>query len=340
MMSDRASQGLRGPVKCCTEESTFRHMKETEIRSEHTTEYDSDGRITLSRSRNPDGSYWATRYEYATSGQLLKTASGIEGNAPARETRYSYDQQGRLQRITKDGGTESPVSFHYDEHGQKTKIAVSRAEDYRPDTATAGESPFEAAGRAPNLPGGGSATTIHDEQDRPTEVQIRDASGELVSHAFRIYDAEGRVLEEKQTLDNLVSMFPSDVRAKMLDQSGLSPDQLRQQLGRQLTNLMAGQSETNSVVYRYDAAGHLIHTSRRIFNWEDEIESTYNEQGDVASETRSMRFAGDNESYSELQHSYEYDEHGNWTAKTTSYRSSSDAAFQSTTVNKRSLTYY
>jgi hypothetical protein len=34
-------------------------------------------------------------------------------------------------------------------------------------------------------------------------------------------------------------------------------------------------------------------------------------------------------SYSETRYSYQYDQHGNWTEKTVSYRSSSDAAFQS-----------
>jgi hypothetical protein len=259
MMSDRARSGLRGAVKSCTEANIV-----NDVRSEYTTEYSSDGRIMLSRSRNTDGSYWVTRHEYAASGKLLKIASGTEGQA-LTETHYSYDQQGRLQKITTDGRGETPVSFRYDESGQKTKIEVSRAEDYRPNIATGGGSPFEAADQAPNLPGGGSATTIYDEYDRPTEVQIRDASGELVSRALRTYDAEGRVTEEKQILDNLISAFPPDVQAKLVEESGLSPDQLRQELGAQLTSLMAGKAETYSVSYRYDSSGRLIHISRRIF---------------------------------------------------------------------------
>ena len=352
MKSDRVTRGLRGPVRSCTEESSFRHMTDadgifSEVRSEYTTEYDSDGRMVVTRSHNSDGSQWVTRYEYTASGRLLKTGSGIEGKA-LTEADYSYDQQGRLQKITTDGKDEAPVCFRYDERGRKTKIEISRAEDYRPNTATGG-SPFEAADRSPNLPSGGSATTIYDEQDRPTEVQVRDASGELVSHALRTYDARGHVVEEKQILDNLVSMFPSEVRAKMLDESGLSADQLRQELGAQLTNLMAGQGETYSVSYRYDSGGHLIHTSRRIFNQEDEIETTYNEHGDMESEiTRSTRLGAENDSttaasaasYSEVRYSYQYDQHGNWTEKAVSYRSSSDAALQSSTLIKRSLTYY
>jgi hypothetical protein len=99
---------------------------------------------------------------------------------------------------------------------KKTKIAVSRSTDYQPNTAVAG-SPFEVADRAPNLPGGGSATTIYDERDRATEVQVRDVSGELVNRALRTYDAQGHIIEEKQILDNPETMFPAEAWAKMLE---------------------------------------------------------------------------------------------------------------------------
>jgi hypothetical protein len=349
-MSDRVQAGLRGSVKSSTEESTYPKMtdaagKALEVRFEHTTVYDPDGRILSTRSSNSDGSQWVTRCEYSTSGQLLKTASGIEGQAPA-ETTYAYDPQGRLEKIT-DTRSETPVLFRYDEHGGKTKVQTSRALDYRPNVATAG-SPFEAADRAPNLPDGGTTTTIYDEHDRPTEVQARDTNGELVNRALRTYDAQGHVSEEKQIYDNLVTRFPPETLQKLLDESGLSADQLRQELHAQLTKLMKGQAGSYSVSHRYDSGGRLIHTSRRIFNHEDEIGATYNEHGDMESEiTRSTRPEAENEPtapglppYSETRYSYQYDQHGNWTEKTASYRSGSDAAFHSSTMIKRSLTYY
>ena len=275
-------------------------------------------------------------------------ASGVEGQASTATT-YFYDQQGRLQNIGADGGSDSPVTFRYDEHGGKTKIAISRSADYRPGIAEGG-SPFETADRAPNLPGGGSATTIYDEHDRATEVQVRDANGELVKRAVRTYDAKGHILEEKQIWDDPVKMFPADAFAEILEKSGLSLDQLQQELHTQLTKLMAGQSGPYSVSYEYDAQGRVKHTSRRIFNHEDEIETTYNQHGDVTSEvTRSTRPTGDTEpttatpgppSYSEVRHSYQYDQHENWIEDALSYRSSPDGTFQSSTVTKRTLTYY
>ncbi len=351
-MPDRVQAGLHGPVKSSTEESTYPNMTDAagmalEVRFEHTTIYDPDGRILSTRSRNSDGSQWVTNYEYSNAGQLLKTASGIEGQA-LTETTYSYDPRGRLEKITTDSKSESPVFFRYDKHGGKTKIQTSRASDYHPNMATGG-SPFEAADTAPNLPDGGITTTIYDEHDRPTEVQVRDSSGELVNRALRTYDAQGHVSEEEQIYDNLMTMFPPEVRQKLLDESGLSADQLRQELHAQLTKLMNGPDGPYSVNNRYDSGGRLIHTDRRIFNQEDEIDTTYNEHGDTESEiTRSTRPEAENEStapgpsssYSETRYSYQYDQHGNWTEKAVSYRSSSDAAFQSSTVIKRSLTYY
>jgi hypothetical protein len=118
----------------------------------------------------------------------------------------------------------------------------------------------------------------------------------------------------------------------------------------QLAKLMAVQSEPYSVSYRYDAWGRINHTSRRIFNQEDEIEADYNQHGDMASEImRSTRLAGETDpttpaaglpSYSEVRYSYKYDYRENWTEKAISYRSSLDGAFQSSTVIKHTLTYY
>jgi hypothetical protein len=319
-----------------------------EVHSEYTTEYDMNGRIAAAHHTNSDGSKWVTRYAYNGSGRLLKTVSGVEGQA-IRKTTYSYDQQGRLQSITDDGRTDSPVTFRYDDRGRKIKIEVSRPADYRPNTAVAG-SPFVVADRAPNLPSGGSATTIYDEHGRATEVEVRDAKGELVSRAVRIYDAQGRIVEEKQILDNPETMIPAEARAKILEESGLSPDQLRQELRSQLTKLMAGQSGPYSVSYGYDAQGRMNHTSRRIFNQEEEIESTYNEHGDMSAEiTRSTRMAGEADptspaaalpSYSEAHYSYKYDDHENWIEKAISYRSTPDGAFLPSTEVKRTLTYY
>jgi hypothetical protein len=206
------------------------------------------------------------------------------------------------------------------------------------------------ADRAPNLPGGGSVTTIYDEHDRGTEVQVRDANGELVKRALRMYDAQGHIIEEKQILDNPETIIPTEARAKMLDESGLSADQLQRELRAQLTKLMAGQSGPYSVSYQYDTHGRVNHTTRRVFNQKEEIETMYNEHGDTESEIkRSTRLTAEADpstpapslpSYSEVRYSYQYDQYENWTERAVLYRTSSGGAFQSSTVIKRTLAYY
>jgi hypothetical protein len=194
-MSDLTQRGLRGTVKSCTETTTHPAVtdadgKTHQYHSEYTTEYDSNGRILVTRRRNSDGSHWVTRSDYDPTSRLLKTASGVEGGT-ITETTYSYDQQGRLLNITAGDKPDSPAVFRYDERGRKSKIEVSSPADYRSNIAFGG-SPFEAADRAPNLPSGGSATTLYDDHDRATEVQVRDASGKLVSRVLRRYNAGHR----------------------------------------------------------------------------------------------------------------------------------------------------
>jgi len=177
-------------VRTCSEETTYSGAltadgtQGPETKAWSTIEYDADGHLTARRIRNSDGSEWVTRHTYDPSGRALKITSGNEGQ-PTTETIYSYSDDGRLLSITNSRTPDSPVIFRYDERGRKTKVQTSNPADYRPNVGIAG-SPIEAADMPPNLPGGGSATTIYDEHDRPTEVQIRDSQGEVVSRAIRI----------------------------------------------------------------------------------------------------------------------------------------------------------
>lgn len=345
-MSDRAQANLRGPVKSTTESSTYTDAsrKDWSLRSECTTTYGPDGRLLSSRNRNSDGSHWTISYEYSSSGQLLNTASNSDGQAPA-ETHYSYDSQHRLEKIISNNKSEPTVLFHYDEHGRKTRTISTIAADYRPNV-TVGGSLFEAAGMMPNLPGGGTTTTAYDEHDRPVEVQVRGADGELVASASRTYNDQGHVIDETQRYENFVSQFPPETRQKILDESGLSPEQLQEALKAQLANLLQGRAEMYSISNRYDSVGRLIHVERRIFDSEDQIDTTYNEHGDKESEiTRGTEPGPESAdqrqaSFSQTRYSYQYDDHGNWTEQTMEVTSSRDAAFHASTVVKRSLTYY
>jgi len=353
-MFERDQRGLRGPVKSCTEETTYPSVTDgqgktyPEVHSEFTTEYDSDGRVLATRSsntRNPGGQ-WVSFYEYDASGLLLKVASGVEGKT-LTETIYSYDQQGRLQSIRDGARPETPATFSYDERGRKTKIEISRPADYQPNTMVCG-SAFETAARAPNLQGGGTSTTIFDEHDRATEVQVRVANGELLSRTLRTYDAEGHVSEEKEIMENPELGFPLEDSSKTPEESGLSADQRRQELREGFLKFTGG-PEQYWFSNRYDTRGRISHTSFRAHRHQGEIEITYNEHGDRESaigqdsplDTESHpNNATPSPSYSETRYSYQYDQHDNWIEKVESQRSSPDGPFELSPTVKRTLAYY
>lgn len=343
--SDRVKSGLRGPVRICVQESTYpavttadgTQIPERTMRTE--TEYDPEGRLVSTRNRNYDGSAWIRRNAYA-SGKLFKTTSGKEG-APPVVTTYGYDDQGRLTSITDSSAPDNPTIFQYDERGRQTRVQKSRAEDYRPNAGTAG-SPLQAAGMRPNLPGGGTAITTYDENDRPVEVRVLDAQGAEVSRAVGIYDEQGRIAEEKQILDDPLNLIPADARAKILADSGASGADLREQLKK----LMGGHEGVSSDAYSYDSKGRVTEIRRRMFNRNDTIETSYNEQGDVVSEiTRSLPGSDEQgqtlpSQNSEARYSYQYDEHGNWTEKVVSYGADPGTTFQRSDTIRRTLVYF
>lgn len=349
--SEREQNGLRGAVRACMEERTY--PAETlgdgtqigELKMWAKTEYDEAGRIAVvrtpqtSRGHGLEGPMWVTRHIYTPAGLLLTIASGKEGE-PVSETAYRYDDQGRLQSITDSKKPDNPITFRYDENGRKTKIAISRAEDYIPNTSA--EASFAAADRAPNLPGGGSATTIYDASDRPTEIQVRDAEGEIYTRTVRVYDDRGNVVEEKETLGDPVKVIPEENRKKILDSSGGSLDDLRGEFAK----FLGAKMEMLSAAYTYDKQGRKVRTMRKTFNhMDDTIETTYNDHGDVDVEiTRIKSDTGDKRAdeprYSEAHYSYEYDDHGNWTEKKTAYKSSPEGELKSSGEVRRTLEYF
>lgn len=105
-----------------------------------------------------------------------------------------------------------------------------------------------------------------------------------------------------------------------------------------------------STAYSYDDQGRVKQSRQRIFNAEQIFEMSYNEQGDTAAEiTRSEQVNNEKEPdgptplmlpFSEVHHSYQYDDRGNWTEEITSYRSTPSGTFQSSSTRRRTLTYY
>ena len=356
--SEREKNGLRGPVRSVIEEQTYSAWTDAdgklfpEFKSWNKTEYDRDGRIAETRFRGSsrdhgfDGTEFITRYTYNPTGHLLrKTMQDNKGEA-AKEVIYHYDDLARLQSITDSKDPNNPIAFRYDANGKKTKIAIVHPFDLPRGLGAVSrsvEAAFDAAGSAAALPEGGSALTLYDEHDRPTEIQTRNASGEMKSRTLRVYDDQGRVVEEKEIMDDPLKMLAGGDQTKILASGDVSPQELRDQLAQFL-----GGSEMWSIKYTYDAQGRRSKMVRKIFNhMEEQVEMAFNEHGDVAKETTQSTMRGtpnaenDERQSAETVYAYEYDSYGNWTVKKTSSRTLPDGTFKdSGDETSRTIEYF
>lgn len=344
-LPDREQNGLRGPVRSVIEEQTYFAGGDgsvgPEFKSWKETEYDREGRITATRLRGSsrehgyDGTERVTRYTYEAAGQLLHKSIQNEKGESDGEIVYHYDQQGRLQSIASSKNANNPIAFRYDANGKKSKIAIAQPFDLPHGSETIShsiEASFETGSSAPALPEGGSTVTLYDDHDQPIEIQTRSANGEIVSRTVRVYDDQGRVVEEKQIMDDPLKVIPAGDQKRIFASGDVSPNELRDKLAEFL-----GGSEMWSIKYTYDAQGRRSTMIRTLFNHvEEQVESAYNEHGDVAKETTRSTTRGtpnaenDGTESSETIYSYEYDTCGNWIVKKSSSRSLPDRTSKDT----------
>ena len=212
------------------------------------------------------------------------------------------------------------------------------------------------------VPAGGNITTIYDGNDQPTEAQIRDGEGRIVTTFVRTYDANGRILEEKQILENPVSLMADKLAA---EQPPFNAAQL-EAVNRIMKSMLSGRSGTG-ITYAYDAQGRVTEMRDRN-RWFDKVTIvSYNEHGDKNAQRETMtensagpgfaeysigedgtltpdipaneptelpdRFPSENE----VRYEYEYDSYGNWTQQTENHGYGPDTPSY---VRHRKLTYY
>jgi len=194
--------------------------------------------------------------------------------------------------------------------------------------------------------------TLFDEHDRPIEVQTRNANGETIFRTLRVYDEQGHVLEEKQTMEDVLRMIPAAQQKKMMDEGGVSAQEFREQVAPELREQVAkllGGSEVSSTNYTYDAQGReTLKIQKAMGQIEQRVETSCNEHGDVAKETWQDTNSATPDDASdrtttitERIYSYKYDSDGNWTVKNTSSRKLPDGKLKdSGDVERRTIEYY
>ncbi len=356
-MTDREKAGLRGPVRTRVEETIYPGGKFLTA-----TEYSLDGRLLATRASNPDGSGWVTTQSYDADGRLVKTASGKSGE-PSAEILYTYDEGGRPKETRDADGKGNRTSYRYDQQGRKTEIQRFAPEVIeRNQRSISTDSLWDAAQRGVGVTTGGSVTTLYDDRDLPTEVQILDSEGRVISRFIRTYDVNGRIMEENQIQENpallMVERFSVEQRVELGDKQ-------LDAMNKAMKSMLSGRSGTGKS-YTYDPQGRVAEVRDRNFAMDRVTTTSYNEHGDKSEERTTLtgntafpvgvpysinengalippEAASDAPSVPELptldiiEYRYEYDQYGNWTEQAVVHRSESN---EYSTVHRRTLTYY
>jgi YD repeat-containing protein len=340
-MSDRDKAGLRGPVKACADEIIPADGRKYST----TTEYGPDGRLLVMRGTSLDGSEWVTTQTYDAEGRLIKMVSH-QADEPSTESLFTY-------------------AYSYDEQGRKIMTQSFDPETLKRAQRPAGYSGslWDVAVRSGlGVPVGGNIITIYNSNDQPTEAQLRDSQGRIVTRIVRSYDQNGRIIEENQIQENPALMFADKFGSEGRPQPTAA--QL-EAMSKAMNQMMGGRSGTGTS-YSYDAQGRVIEMHLHS-SWFDKVTKTsYNERGDKKTEVETTaqnptfptgafsmdengtlvhddrtakptKFPDEVFGETKVSYAYEYDSYGNWTQLTVSHKSGFGEA--SSTCNRK-LKYY
>jgi YD repeat-containing protein len=361
-MSDREKAGLSGPVKTCVEERT---ALPDGNKYSTTTEYSPDGRFLTSHSTNSDGSEWVCTQTYDADGRLTKTISGKMGE-PGNEVLYAYDGSGRLLSITNQPEKGGRIDFQYDEQSRKTSIQGFDPETLKraQNMSYGGFSPWDAAVAAGiGVPIGGNISTNYNDKDLSTEAQLRDGQGRIVTRIVRSYDANGRIIGEKQIQENPALFFADKFGAEGQPQPAAA--QL-EAMNRAMKSMLSGRNGTGTS-YAYDDQGRVTEMRERN-SWFDKVTTTsYNDHGDKIVEVETMTnnstlpvgvaismdengaLVQSNPAAkptelpdslfgkTKISYAYQYDSYGNWTQQTVNH---SSKLGEPSSIRHRKPTYY
>jgi hypothetical protein len=366
-MSDREQAGFRGPVKICVEDSTFSDQRVMRT----TTEYRPDGKLLETRSDHGNGFTLMFTHEYDSYGRLIKIKPA-NSDYPNSEIVYVYDDAGRNLSITNTANGDR-TDFEYD--GGR-KVGIQRFDPKtleRSRSCAYAVSAWDATTSGAGVPDGGTIATIYDDDDRPIEMQTRDAGGRIMSRILRTYNAAGLVIEEKPIVENAARRFLDRIPKQTLvamagDEGDGGQDQPTEMqigvLNKELTVLLSGREEAGTW-HTYDAQSRIKSVREVNFAFDKTTEIIYNERGDTAEWRRTVSrnsvlpigvgFSVEDDgtltpskpdaeppespfdSIDVFRYSYQYDDHGNWTELTSYCDKNSDVP---SAVCRRKLTYY
>jgi YD repeat-containing protein len=297
--SDREKAELRGPVRTIVDDDS------------NTTVFDRDGKILEWRGNT------------------------LQGHS---ERTYSYDENGKLIGITGSNGDQLD-EFRHDEQGWMTQIRHVPARPERTEKATGIGVFFEAISEGDTLTDGGTVETSYNERGQPVERRIVDDEGMLLFRMVHLYDANGRLGEERLVTENLSipkafrDQIPSEQRAAVLAQVKTEFASMGQQTG------LFGNAERT---YVYDNRGRVAERHMRMGPIREDLMWTLNDRGDMIELTRQESGFPHDLGEQPLpqfkcSYFYEYDEHGNWVSRRETWEVGGNTT---TRTQVRHLTYY
>jgi len=213
-MSDRETAGLRGALVVVD-----LLPGEPRLSSTHTfTEYTLDGRLLT------------VRYDYTDASESVFS--------------YAYDDAGRSLSITNNRNSDR-TDYRYDEHGSVTEILTFDPKTIeRNRNAATTASAWDAVRSGMGVPMGGTVTIVHDQNRRPVQIQVRGVDGEVLARVVRSYNADGRISEERPTLENPSALLLE--RMSPEERSQLSPIHLKA-MNKAMATMSRGQRESGKV---------------------------------------------------------------------------------------------
>lgn len=261
------------------------------------------------------------------------------GNTPHghMERTYVYDENERLVRVTGSDGDHDD-EFRYDSQG-KTQIRHIPVRPVQQSRAFGISVWFDAISEGEALTDGGTVETTYNERDQPVEKRIFDDEGMLLSRVEYIYNADGRLSEEKLITENLRfpsafrDQIPIEQRAAVLADRKTKVEEIMQRNG------LSGNAER---VYVYNVRGRIAERHMRMGSVREDLTFSYNERGDISEwtmETSGLPYEASVEARPPLKcrRVYEYDSFGNWTSMSETSESSGN---ETTHTRIRQLSYH
>jgi hypothetical protein len=137
-------------------------------------------------------------------------------------------------------------------------------------------SPWHSAALGGGVPKDGNVTTLYDENNQATELQIRGADGAIICRFVRTYNTNGRVTEEKIIWENPAAYILDDLPQVYRDR--MTPERLNRYI--EVESIMLRGKSQIGAFYTFDEQNRLVKKVERSVQLEKTTTITYNDQGD------------------------------------------------------------